>query len=110
MKRIIFAFLFLLCGCASETVVNHVAQDVRDDLTLIAEDVYALPPECGDQTMLAQRIELARSRIDILEETYEAEASDLRSKNRRLSFINDTLVAIMILAAVLMAKYFLKKV
>jgi predicted nucleic acid-binding Zn ribbon protein len=75
--------VLFLAGCSSETPVNHMADSIRNELSLIAEDVYMLPPECGDQSKLAQRIEMARERIDIMEETYINETCVLVNEKRR---------------------------
>lgn len=99
----------LLTGCSSKTVVNNMAEDIRSDLSLIAEEVYALPPECGEQTKLGQRVELVLQRIDIMEEAYQTETGDLKSKNRRLETANNFLVIVLLLALILGAKSLLKK-
>lgn len=102
--------VLLLAGCTTETVVNKMADDIKDELRLIADDVYALPPECGDQTKLAQRIELTRERVDILEETYIKEADDLRTKNRRLEGYIFTLSVALVVAAGLAVRRLLSRV
>lgn len=102
--------VLLLAGCTTETVVNKMADDIKDELRLIAEDVYSLPPECGDQTKLAQRIELTRDRVDILEETYIKEADDLRNKNRRLEGYIFTLSVALVVAAGLAVRRLLSRV
>lgn len=102
--------VLLLAGCTSETVVNHMASDIREDLTLIAEEVYALPPECGEQSKLAQRIELVRERVDIMEEAYIGETDDLKDKNRRLEGYVFLLTFALAVAAGLLAKRLLQKV
>ena len=102
--------VLLLAGCTTETVVNKMADDIKDELQLIAEDVYSLPPECGDQTKLAQRIELTRERVDILEETYIKEADDLRTKNRRLEGYIFTLSVALVVAAGLAVRRLLSRV
>lgn len=102
--------VLLLAGCTTETVVNKMADDIKDELQLIAEDVYSLPPECGDQTKLAQRIELTRERVDILEETYIKEADDLRTKNRRLEGYIFTLSVALVVAIGLAVRRLLSRV
>lgn len=102
--------VLLLAGCTTETVVNKMADDIKDELRLIADDVYSLPPECGDQTKLAQRIELTRDRVDILEETYIKEADDLRTKNRRLEGYIFTLSVALVVAAGLAVRRLLSRV
>lgn len=102
--------VLLLAGCTTETVVNKMADDIKDELQLIAEDVYSLPPECGDQTKLAQRIELTRDRVDILEETYIKEADDLRTKNRRLEGYIFTLSVALVVAIGLAVRRLLSRV
>lgn len=110
MKKLFVAIVFVLCGCAKETTVNHMADNVREELTLIAEEVYALPPECGEQTKLAQRIELTRERIDIMEDAYNKEAADLRAENQRLQNISFILFVIVTMAATLLARRLLTRV
>lgn len=102
--------VLLLAGCTTETVVNKMADDIKDELRLIADDVYSLPPECGDQTKLAQRIELTRDRVDILEETYIKEADDLRTKNRRLEGYIFTLSVALVVAIGLAVRRLLSRV
>lgn len=101
--------VLLLCGCSAETAVNHMADNIRDELTLIAEDVYSLPPECGEQTKLAQRIELTRERIDIMEEEYISETDGLKKRNRQLKTTNDILSFVLALLAGLLVSRLLRK-
>lgn len=91
--------VLLLAGCARETPVNHMADNIREELTAIASDVYMLPPECGDQSKLAQRIELTRERVDIMEETYINETNALESEMRR--FQTYTFILFWVLAVLL---------
>jgi hypothetical protein len=75
--------VLLLAGCSSDTVVNQMADSIKGELISIADEVYMLPPECGDQSKLAQRIEMTRERIDIMEEAYIKETNALESEKRR---------------------------
>lgn len=102
--------LLLLAGCTSETVVNHMADDIHDELSLIASDVYDLPPECGEQVKLAQRIEMVRERVDIMEEAYNVETDDLKDKNRRLEGYVFLLTFALAVVAGLLVKRLLQKV
>lgn len=106
MKYLLFAFL--LASCSSNTVVNNMADDIRQELVNIAEEVYALPPECGEQSKLAQRINMVHDRIDIMEDAYITETDDLKSKNRRLKAANDGMIIVLLLGVVLLAKHYLK--
>ena len=102
--------VLLLAGCSSETVVNHMADNIREELTSIAEEVYMLPPECGDQTKLAQRIEMTRERVDIMEETYANETSVLVNEKRRLERCLSFVFVIFLVAATLWVKRLLTRV
>lgn len=102
--------VLLLCGCSTETTVNRMADNIRDDLTSIAEDVYMLPPECGEQSRLAQRIELTRERIDIMEEEYINETDALKEEKRRLELMLFMASAILFALAILWGKRLLTRV
>lgn len=109
MKKLFIAMVFVLCGCAKETTVNHMADNIRDELTAIAEEVYALPSECGDQAKLAQRIELTRERVDIMEDAYNKEAADLLAENQRLHNTLFIVFVILTMAATLLVRYLLTR-
>lgn len=102
--------VLLLAGCSSETVVNHMADNIREELTSIAGDVYMLPPECGDQTKLAQRIEMTRERIDIMEEAYIKETNALESEKRRFQRYTFILFWVLAVLIALWAKRLLTRV
>ena len=104
------ALVLLLCGCSAESTVNRMADNIRDDLTAIAEDVYMLPPECGEQTRLAQRIELTRERIDIMEEEYIHETDALKEEKRRLELLLFIASTILFALAILWGKRLLTRV
>lgn len=110
MKKLFVVMIFVLCGCAKETPVNHMADNIRDELTAIAEEVYMLPPECGDQAKLAQRIELTRERVDIMEETYANETSVLVNEKRRLERCLSFVFIMFIIAATLWVRRLLTRV
>ena len=101
--------IFVLAGCSSDTIVNQMADEIHDELTLVAEDIYALPPECGEQVKLAQRIELVRERVDIMEEAYIKETDDLNQKNRRLEGYVFTLTLALAVAVGLLVKRLLQR-
>lgn len=102
--------VLLLAGCARETPVNHMADNIREELTTIAGDVYMLPPECGDQSKLAQRIELTRERVDIMEETYINETSELLAEKRRFQTYTFILFWALAVLVALWAKRLLTRV
>lgn len=110
MKKLFVVMIFVLCGCAKVTPVNHMADNIRDELTAIAEEVYMLPPECGDQAKLAQRIELTRERVDIMEETYANETSVLVNEKRRLERCLSLVFVMFIIAATLLVRRLLTRV
>lgn len=110
MKKLFIAMIFVLCGCTKETPVNHMADNIRDELTAIAEEVYMLPPECGDQAKLAQRIELTRERVDIMEETYVNETSALVNEKRRLEICLSFIFIIFLIVATLWVRRLLTRV
>lgn len=101
--------VLLLAGCARETPVNHMADNIREELTAIAEDVYMLPQECGDQSKLAQRIELTRERVDIMEESYINETSELMSEKRRFQTYTFILFGALTVLVALWAKRLLTR-
>lgn len=100
--------LIVLAGCSSDTAVNHMADNVREELQLISDDIKSLPKECGDQTKLAHRIDLCVERIDIMEEAYIEETDGLKEKNRRLEIANDIMAMILIVVAVWLGKRLLQ--
>jgi hypothetical protein len=108
LKRLLI--VLLLTGCSSETVVNHMADSIREELSSIAGDVYMLPPECGDQSKLAQRIEMSRERIDIMEEAYTKETNALESEKRRFQRYTFILFGILAVMTSLLVKRLLTRV
>lgn len=110
MKKMIVALLFILCGCSSGSTVSHMADSIKDELSLIAEEVYALPPECGDKTKLGQRIELTIERVNILEDSYIEVTDTLVKETRRLELYVFILSAVLIALGVLLARRLLSRV
>ena len=110
MKKMIVALLFILCGCSSGSTVAHMADSIKDELSLIAEEFYSLPPECGDKTKLGQRIELTIERVDILEESYMEITDTLVQETRRLELYVFILSAVLLALGVLLARRLLSRV